>query len=99
MRPMPWYRLSTQLLSDLELHAQQLAGINQSSTLRIALANSRCSARFLIRGARGAQFRNRHEWREIFGALREYRHSVRVYVRALNKLQQPTHAQWMRLPL
>lgn len=96
MRPMPWYRLSTQLLSDLELHAQQLAGINQPSTLRIALAKSRCSARFLIRGA---QFRNRHEWREIFGALSEYRHSVRVYVRALNKLQQPTHAQWMRLPL
>lgn len=99
MKRMPWTGHDQPLLSDLELHASQLAASNQPSTLRSALASSRSSARFLIRGARGAHIRKRHEWREIFDALREYRHSVRVCVRALNKLGQPTHAQWMRLPL
>lgn len=95
MRPMPWGMGELPILSNLERHAEQLASSNQPSTIRSALMLSRTGAKFLISGARGAGVKNRGDWRDILLVLREHRHNVRVYVRALKMMKEPTHAQWL----
>jgi len=95
MKPMPWGKGELPVLSDIEHHAQQLARNNQPSTIRSALMLSRTGAKFLISGARGAGINKRGDWRDIFLVLREHRHNVSVYVRALKKMEEPTHAQWL----
>ena len=96
MKPVPWKRRPEVLLSDIQVHADQLTQSRQPSTIRSALAQSRASARYLIRGARGTGCKDRKFWGEVVDALREYHHTVRVYVRALNQMTEPTYAQMMR---
>lgn len=98
MKALPWSRRPAALLTDIQVHADQLTQSRQPSTVRSALAHARFSARHLIRGARGTGCKERKFWGEVVVALREYRHQVRVYVRALNQMNEPTHAQMMRQP-
>lgn len=98
MKPLPWNHGMRPLLSDMEVHVNQLVQNNQPSVVRSALAQARASTRYLIRGSRGACIQRRADWLEILAVLECYRHNVRVYVRALKKMGEPTHAQWMAQP-
>jgi len=98
MKPLPWKNRHSQLLSDPDTHVAQLVRINQPGMLRSALADTRHKARYLIRGARGTHSNSRHFWRDVTDALQAYRHSVQIYVRALNEMGEPTSAQALAQP-
>lgn len=89
MKPMPWARCSHGLLlSDIDVHVRQLVANNQPGVLRNAIYTTRNSARFLIRGARMCQQMQPYAWRETLDIIRCYRHSMRIYVRALRILEK-----------
>lgn len=98
MKPMPWKGRPGPLLSDPKVHVEQLVRNNQPSTVRSALASSRASARFLIRGFRMVNSQDGKFRREVFDTLKGHRHSVQVYVQALNRMGEPTYAQTMAMP-
>lgn len=98
MKPMPWKNRPSPLLSDPDVHVAQLVRINQPETLRSALADVRFRAHYLIRGSRGTCVKDHAFWREVVDILRCYRHSARIFVRALNQMGEPTNAQALALP-
>lgn len=98
MKPMPWKGRPSPLLSDPKVHVAQLVEIHQPGTLRSAQARTRASARTLIRGYRMVNCPDASFRREVVDTLRSYRHSARVYVRALNRMGEPTNAQMLAMP-